>query len=78
MKTLVLFLTLTTSALATPCDDAKRDFNRAKAFGATNFKCTDTYEGASGASWNMELEQYKKFIESELQRQRQRIKGAKK
>ena len=75
MKTLIIFLALTTTALATPCDDDLKDFKRAQKFGATNFQCRDEYEGSARATWDMTAEQFKEYMAAELERQRQRIKG---
>ena len=74
MRTLIIFLALTTTALATPCDDDRKDFERAQKFGATNFQCVDRYDGSARATWEMTPEQFKEYIDSELERQRQRIK----
>ena len=75
MKTLIIFLALTATALATPCDNDLKDFERAQKFGATNFQCRDEYEGSARATWDMTTEQFKAYMDSELERQRQRIKG---
>lgn len=65
-------------AYTTPCDDARKDFKRAQAYGATNFKCTDRYDGSATSSWTMEPEKFKAFREAELERKRQSIKRRKK
>ena len=75
MRTLIIFLALTATALATPCDQDRRAFERAQKFGATNFQCVDRYEGSARATWDMTPEQFKKYMAAELERQRQRIKG---
>lgn len=68
MKTIFVFLLLTSTAFATPCDDARKDFERARKFGATEFKCQDRYDGTATSSWTMSSENYKKFRESEANR----------
>lgn len=63
MRTLILFLFLITTAFATPCDDARKDFKQAKKFGAYNFRCVDRYDGSADASWYMSNEDYKRWTE---------------
>lgn len=60
---------------ATPCDDARKDFNRAKKFGAYEFKCQDRYDGSATSSWKMDSESFKAFKASEVVRNRKKIKG---
>lgn len=63
MRTLILFLLLTTTAFATPCDDARKDYRQAKKFGAYNFRCVDRYDGTATSSWMMSDESYKRWTE---------------
>ena len=70
MKTLIFFLALCATAQATPCDDARKDFARAKQFGAYEFACKDSYDGRATSSWSMSPEGFKAFRASETQRQR--------
>ena len=77
MRTLSIFLLMISTAAATPCDDARKDFERARKFGAQNFACADRYDGTATSSWDMKPEQFKKYQEAEAERQRRRIKGGK-
>lgn len=70
MKTLLIFLLLTTAAFARPCDDARQDFNRAKKYGAYSFRCTDRYDGSSTATWYMDDRGYERFKIMEKRRER--------
>ena len=74
MKTLIFFLALCATAQATPCDDARKDFARAKKFGAYEFACKDSYDGRATSSWSMSPEGFKAFRASETQRQRRKGK----
>lgn len=81
MKIIIFLLLITTTistALANPCSDDKQRFERAKKFGATNFKCTSYYDGSATSSFSMTSENHKKFVASEIERSRQFIKGKKK
>lgn len=78
MKTIIFLLLMTSTALANPCSDDKKRFERAKKFGATNFKCTSYYDGSATSSFSMTSENHKKFVASEIERSRQFIKGKKK
>jgi hypothetical protein len=78
MKTIIFLLLMTSTALANPCSDDKQRFERAKKFGATNFKCTSHYDGSATSSFSMTSENHKKFVASEIERSRQFIKGKKK
>jgi hypothetical protein len=79
MKTIsILFLLLLAStALANPCSDDKQRYERAKKFGAYNFKCTSNYDGSAASTFSITSENYKNFVASELERGKQRIKGKK-
>ena len=69
MKTLILFLAMTTAAIAgPPCDDAYRDFQRAEKFGAYMFSCEDFYDGSATSTWKMRDEDFKRFREAEKRR----------
>jgi hypothetical protein len=68
VKTLLVFLMLVTSALATPCQDARKDYERARRYGAFDFKCRDRYDGTATSSWRMEMDDYKRFRDSECRR----------
>lgn len=75
MRTLILAGVLAFAASAshaTPCDDARRDFARAKKFGAYDFKCVDRYDGTATSSWCMSPEDFKKFREFEIQRRKRK------
>lgn len=61
MRTLLIFLLLTTAAFARPCDDARQDFNRAKKYGAHSFRCHDRYDGSAVATWYMDDSGYERF-----------------
>lgn len=75
MRTLILAVLLTaTAANATPCDDARKDFARAKQFGAYDFKCQDRYDGTATSSWYMPPEGFKAFREAERERKRRKKK----
>lgn len=78
MKTIIIFLAMVSCAFASPCNDEKKIFERAKKFGAHSFKCKDNYDGSAKSSWTMDSDGYKKFIESEMELHRKRIKGEKK
>lgn len=68
MKTLIIFLLLASTAIAGPCDDARRDFKRAQKFGATDFKCSSRYDGTATSSWNMTPEGFRQYRDSETLR----------
>ena len=69
MKTLILFLAMTTAAIAgPPCDDAYRDFKRAEKFGAYMFTCEDFQDGSATSTWKMRDADFKRFREAERQR----------
>lgn len=72
MRTLIILLVLCTTAQATPCDDARRDFTRAKKFGAYDFKCADRYDGTATSSWRMSPEDFKAFREAEIKRRKRK------
>ena len=72
MRTLIILLALASVANATPCDDARRDFARAKKFGAYDFKCTDRYDGTATSSWRMSPEDFKAFREAEIKRRKRK------
>lgn len=76
MRTLILLLALSIAApaAATPCDDYRARYNRAKAFGAHDFKCQDRYDGSATSSFSLDLDNYRKFIQSELERRRRNKK----
>ena len=78
MKTIIFLLLMTSTALANPCSDDKQRFERAKKFGAYNFKCVDYYDGSATSSFSMTSENHKNFVASEIERKRQFIKGKKK
>ena len=81
MKTsifLLLIISIASTALANPCSDNKQRFERAKKFGATQFKCTSNYDGSATSSFTMTSENHKNFVASEIERKRQFIKGKKK
>lgn len=73
MKTIIAFLLMTGVALASPCDDDRKTFERAKKYGAREFKCTDHYDGSASSSFVMDPEDHKKFTAAELERNRKRI-----
>ena len=75
MRTLILegVLALAASAShATPCDDARKDFKRAQAFGAHSFECVDRYDGTATSSWRMTPEDFKKFRDAEIKRRKRK------
>ena len=73
MRTLILAVLLTASmAHATPCDDARKDFARAKQFGAYDFKCHDRYDGTATSSWRMDPDGFKAFREAEIKRRKKK------
>lgn len=72
MRTLIVFLALCATATATPCDDARKDFNRAKRFGAHSFECVDRYDGTATSSWRMSPESFKRFNEAEIKRRKRK------
>lgn len=72
MRTLIIFLALCATAAATPCDDARRDFNRAKHFGAYDFRCQDRYDGTATSSWRMSPDNFKRFNEAEIKRRKRK------
>ena len=77
MKTIIFLLLMTSTALANPCTDDKQRFERAKKFGAYNFKCVDHYDGSAASTFSIPSEKYKKFVVSEIARSSQLIKGKK-
>ena len=72
MRTLIFLLALASTAFATPCDDARKDFARAKKFGAYDFKCADRYDGTATSSWWMNPEGLKAFREAEIKRRKRK------
>ena len=69
MKTLILFLAMTTAAIAgPPCDDAYEDFKRAERFGAYMFTCEDFEDGSATSTWKMKDADFKRFREAERKR----------
>ena len=75
MRTLILVVALgllTNAAHATPCDDARKDFARAKKFGAYDFHCVDRYDGTATSSWRMLPEDFKAFRAAERQRRKKK------
>ena len=72
MRTLIILLALASAAHATPCDDARRDFARAKKFGAYDFKCADRYDGTATSSWRMNPEGFNAFREAEIKRRKKK------
>ena len=77
-KALILsILLIPTMGYGTPCDDAKKDYNFARKYGAHSFYCTDQYDGSSTSFWSMSPEDYQKFKEALILKNRDRIKGPK-
>lgn len=77
MRTIVFLLLMVSTAIGSPCDDDKQRFERAKKFGAYNFKCSSNYDGSAWSSFSMTSEDHKKYVASELERSRKRIQGKK-
>ena len=73
MKTIIFLLLMASTALANPCTDDKQRFERAKKFGATNFKCTDHYDGSATSSFTIDLEGNRKFVTAEIDFNKKRI-----
>jgi len=74
MRTIMAFLIMTGIALASPCDDERKQFERAKKFGASGFVCKDHYDGSASSRWVMDTDNYKRYVASELERSSNRIK----
>lgn len=72
MRTLILLFALCATANATPCDDARKDFKRAQAFGAHSFECVDRYDGTATSSWRMPPEGFKQFRDAEIKRRKRK------
>lgn len=75
MRTLILAGVLALAASpshATPCDDARKDFKRAQAFGAYDFNCQDRYDGTATSSWRMTPEGFKQFRDAEIKRRKRK------
>jgi len=75
MKTIIFILLMASTAIANPCSDDKQRYERAKKFGATNFKCTSHYDGSANSVFSMTSKNYKNFVASEIERSRKLIKG---
>lgn len=73
MKIIIFLLLMTSTAFANPCADDKQKFERAKKFGASNFKCTSNYDGSAVSSFSINSENYKKYVAAELERSKKRI-----
>lgn len=74
---ILLILLIPTVGWSDPCKDRLKEFEKAKSFGATNFKCHSEYDGRVTSSWIMSPEDYQKFKEALILKNRDRIKGTK-
>ena len=61
---IILLLFIPTVGWADPCKDRLKEFEKAKSFGASNFKCHSEYDGRATSSWVMSPEDYSKYKEA--------------
>ena len=75
---IILLLFIPTVGWADPCKDRLKEFRKAESFWATNFKCHSEYDGRATASWTMSYDDYLKYKEYLINKNKTRIKGGKK